>query len=179
MDHDVPPSPFTPPIATPPPKSNLPMLYYGLVVVGTAAIVLAVYNLIMIRWCADHHRRSRRGRIARGISNLEPMSSRSFDNPNMKLVSSFRYKKEGVAQGGYEYECPVCLCAFEEGEEVSQLPRCKHSFHAACIDMWLFSHLDCPLCRSPVQPPAPHRHPVTDQSEDSREGLMVDSAVSV
>ncbi|KAA8534793.1 hypothetical protein F0562_029765 [Nyssa sinensis] len=154
------PNPASP--AVPPPESNLPMLYYGLVVVGTAAVVLAAYNIIFLRWCADQQRRSRQG-MSR---NRQPAasSSRSFDNPNIQLVSSFKYKKEGMAQDQghdyeyeYEYECPVCLSVFEEDEEVKQLPRCKHSFHAPCIDMWLYSHLDCPVCRAPVEPPVLHR----------------------
>ncbi|XAR53468.1 hypothetical protein NMG60_11022032 [Bertholletia excelsa] len=166
------PIPFLPP--PPPPatssKSEMSMMYYGLVVVAIAAIVLAVYNLIIIRWCADirrfHHRGSGRP--------LEPVSSRSFDNSNIQLVASFKYKKgEGVAQDqGCDYECPVCLSVFEEGEEVRQLPRCNHSFHASCIDMWLYSHFDCPVCRAPVEPPVLQRRVEVDQPEHSREGLL-------
>ncbi|GFY98499.1 hypothetical protein Acr_12g0010400 [Actinidia rufa] len=163
---------FPSPLPPPPPKSNLPMLYYGLVVVGTAAIILAIYNLIIIKWCTDHHRRTLRpvGRVR----TLEAASGRSFDNSGIHLVSSFKYKKEqGVAQDQEcDYECPVCLSVFEEGEEVRQLPRCKHSFHAPCIDMWLYSHFDCPVCRSPVETPVLRRNMVADPSENSREGLL-------
>ncbi|XAR67116.1 hypothetical protein NMG60_11013552 [Bertholletia excelsa] len=55
----------------------------------------------------------------------------------------------------FDSECPICLSLFEEGEEVRKLPRCKHSFHASCIDMWLYSHYDCPVCRATVEPPIP------------------------
>ena len=93
-------------------------------------------------------------------------SSTSFENSQRNLLSSFKYKKEGGKKeqeqegggGGEEnhedgyYECPVCLSVFEEGEEVRKLPRCEHSFHAQCIDMWLYSHFDCPVCRTPVGP---------------------------
>lgn len=44
-------------------------------------------------------------------------------------------------------ECAVCLCNFEEDEALRLLPNCGHSFHQDCIDMWLFSHTTCPLCR--------------------------------
>ena len=47
-------------------------------------------------------------------------------------------------------QCVVCLCEFEEGEKGRVLPRCNHSFHTECIDMWLHSHSTCPLCRTPV-----------------------------
>ncbi|MBA0650453.1 hypothetical protein Goklo_017871, partial [Gossypium klotzschianum] len=47
-------------------------------------------------------------------------------------------------------ECVVCLLGFEDDEVVRQLHRCKHSFHAPCIDMWMYSHSICPICRTPV-----------------------------
>lgn len=166
--------------STPPPspqqKSNMTMLYYGLVVVGTAAIVLVIYNLIVVRLCARQHRQSLRPMI----QMVEPTSSRSFDNPNISIVSSFKYMKEGegVNQVGQDYECAVCLSVFQEGEEMRQLSRCKHSFHAPCIDMWLYSHWDCPLCRSPVGPPPLRRHLVETTSENSRE-VLLDPSISV
>ncbi|CAL5442802.1 RING-H2 finger protein ATL52-like [Camellia sinensis] len=158
----------------------MPVLYYGLAVVGTAAVVLAIYNLIIIKWCAEHHHQRRR-RPEGLVRTLEPISSRSFDNPNIHLVGSFKYKKEqgGAQDQGYEYECPVCLSVFEEGEEVRQLPRCNHSFHAACIDMWLFSHFDCPVCRAPVELPVLRRHAVADRPDNSREGLLDTTAIPV
>lgn len=58
--------------------------------------------------------------------------------------------KEEEEKGYDEYECSVCLSVYEEGEDVRKLPRCKHSFHAVCIDMWLYSHFDCPICRTSV-----------------------------
>ncbi|EOA36116.1 hypothetical protein CARUB_v10011691mg [Capsella rubella] len=46
-------------------------------------------------------------------------------------------------------ECCVCLCGFEEEEEVSELVSCKHFFHRACLDKWFGNnHTTCPLCRS-------------------------------
>lgn len=142
-----PPRPHPPP--SHPPKTSLPMLYYGLVVVGTTAIVLALYNLVLIKWCANHHQT----RLRNVQQSLDVR--RRLDNNNMvNLGGSFKYKKGGeecLKLGFDNYECPVCLSVFEEEEEVRQLPRCKHSFHAPCIDMWLYSHLDCPLCRTPVE----------------------------
>ncbi|GLU08411.1 hypothetical protein SLE2022_253250 [Rubroshorea leprosula] len=48
-------------------------------------------------------------------------------------------------------ECAVCLSEFEENESGRILPKCKHSFHTECIDMWFYSHSTCPLCRTPVE----------------------------
>lgn len=48
-------------------------------------------------------------------------------------------------------DCAVCLSEFEENEMGRVLPKCKHSFHIECIDMWFHSHSTCPLCRAPVE----------------------------
>ena len=34
---------------------------------------------------------------------------------------------------GDEPQCTVCLCEYEEGERITQLP-CKHDFHSTCIN---------------------------------------------
>ncbi|XP_059312851.1 E3 ubiquitin-protein ligase At1g63170-like [Lycium ferocissimum] len=43
-------------------------------------------------------------------------------------------------------ECCICLCAYEDGIELRELP-CRHHFHAACIDKWLYINATCPLCK--------------------------------
>ncbi|KAH7292654.1 hypothetical protein KP509_29G079600 [Ceratopteris richardii] len=45
-------------------------------------------------------------------------------------------------------ECAICLTEFRESECIRMLPRCEHCFHTRCIDVWLFTHSTCPLCRS-------------------------------
>ncbi|MCO5593690.1 hypothetical protein L7F22_047707 [Adiantum nelumboides] len=45
------------------------------------------------------------------------------------------------------FECAVCLSEFREGEGLRAIPVCGHCFHVACIDMWLFAHSTCPICR--------------------------------
>ncbi|CAL1395531.1 unnamed protein product [Linum trigynum] len=48
------------------------------------------------------------------------------------------------------FNCSVCLSEFEEGESLRLLPKCSHAFHIPCIDTWLRSHKNCPLCRAPI-----------------------------
>ncbi|CAJ1975768.1 unnamed protein product [Sphenostylis stenocarpa] len=188
-------SPFT--VSTPPPPSSssaknntMPMLYYGLVVVGTAAIVLAIYNLVLLRRSHARSQPSGSGTNRSGTTTTttEAVSeiTRNLDNHQRHLLSSFKYKKEVVAkeeeeeeeekekeeEGFDDFECPVCLSVYEEGEEVRKLPQCKHYFHVVCIDMWLYSHFDCPICRTPVVgPPCP--------VENSIDGFMESGRISV
>ncbi|KAI4373817.1 hypothetical protein MLD38_011892 [Melastoma candidum] len=60
--------------------------------------------------------------------------------------------KDGV-QGDAVWCCVVCLCGFEDEEEVSELSRCGHFFHRECLEGWSRRELGqrdttCPLCRS-------------------------------
>ncbi|KAG2441255.1 hypothetical protein HYH02_010098 [Chlamydomonas schloesseri] len=50
-----------------------------------------------------------------------------------------------------EPQCTVCLCEYEEGERITQLP-CKHDFHSTCINKWLQTHYTCPICRVSLLP---------------------------
>lgn len=43
-------------------------------------------------------------------------------------------------------ECCICLCPYEDGAELRELP-CNHHFHCSCIDKWLHINATCPLCK--------------------------------
>ncbi|KAI3996520.1 hypothetical protein MKX01_018147 [Papaver californicum] len=140
----------------PPPETarfNLSPYYYGLFVIGFTAVILAIYNIFVVRWYM-----SRRGRQPRQIPIDQPLpviTSQIFiGNSSSLLISTFKYNKEGKDEKSFNSECVVCLSSFEDGQDVRQLSRCKHSFHASCIDMWLISHPDCPICRTTVGQPS-------------------------
>lgn len=45
-------------------------------------------------------------------------------------------------------ECAVCLDGFQRGEKCRMLPVCRHTFHAQCVDSWLYKNPLCPICRA-------------------------------
>lgn len=50
----------------------------------------------------------------------------------------------------FKDRCAVCMCDYEEGENVLVLP-CKHMFHKDCIEQWLTkSSKNCPIDNLPV-----------------------------
>ncbi|PQQ07864.1 RING-H2 finger protein ATL54 [Prunus yedoensis var. nudiflora] len=70
------------------------------------------------------------------------------------IISSItvcQYKRgNGLVEGT---ECSVCLNEFQEDETLRLLPKCNHAFHVPCIDTWLRSHTNCPMCRAPIVKP--------------------------
>ncbi|CAO2828874.1 unnamed protein product [Amaranthus hypochondriacus] len=99
------------------------------------------------------------------FSNLEENPTQNELNP---LNNPYRIRKvKGISITQFKYlcnkkessnlsnngirrtmvECCVCLCKFEDEEEVSEL-SCKHFFHKNCLDKWFNQHSTCPLCRS-------------------------------
>lgn len=52
---------------------------------------------------------------------------------------------------GISVHCSICLCDLEEDDVVRMLPLCRHFFHVQCIDVWLYSHPSCPICRARLQ----------------------------
>ncbi|KAI3937906.1 hypothetical protein MKX01_027833 [Papaver californicum] len=65
-------------------------------------------------------------------------------SPSCHSIPGITYKKD---EHNIQDPCSVCLSNFEDGEDIRHLPICKHYFHSPCLDMWLCSHSNCPLCR--------------------------------
>lgn len=127
---------------------NPAMLYYGLFVVVIAVFILTVYHCVVVNCCMDlppwAGSNTGPNRSPEGIRKVDPHRVVELGS------ATFKYRKDGGDGFSGEEECVVCLSMFEDGEEVRELPMCKHCFHAPCIDKWLFSHFNCPLCRAHV-----------------------------
>ncbi|PKU85677.1 RING-H2 finger protein ATL1 [Dendrobium catenatum] len=67
-----------------------------------------------------------------------------------RWIPTFKYHKKEEEEEKAAPECVICLSPFDEGEEVSQLPSCRHLFHAGCIYLWLHRNNNCPICRAIV-----------------------------
>ncbi|KAK1417597.1 hypothetical protein QVD17_26727 [Tagetes erecta] len=66
----------------------------------------------------------------------------------INAISVVKYcKSDGLIDGT---NCSVCLSDFVEDETLRLLPKCNHAFHVSCIDTWLRSHTNCPLCRAGI-----------------------------
>ncbi|KAH7547101.1 hypothetical protein FEM48_Zijuj01G0271300 [Ziziphus jujuba var. spinosa] len=140
-------------------------LFSGIVVIGVLIIAVAIYIFCIIAWYAyRQHVLS----VGEGNGNLEEAKMEKYF-PSMRwkpFLNTFNILKKENGNGNYADDdleensggstvCVVCLRVFEDGELVRQFPQCHHTFHADCIDKWLYSHSECcPLCRCPVNPQA-------------------------
>lgn len=77
-----------------------------------------------------------------------PAAEVSCKAERVEVVCGVKFKNSAAGSNAAE-PCPVCLSVFAEGEEIRQLSACKHAFHAACVDMWLYSHSTLELPRLP------------------------------
>ncbi|KAI9125266.1 hypothetical protein K1719_003882 [Acacia pycnantha] len=122
-----------------------------LIALGSAAFVVTMYHLIAVCVCGHHLTDPNSDHPPNG--DIQMSSSIIDENFLAQLIPAHKYKKKIDGDGdGLEVTCAVCLGDFEEGEEVRTLPECLHFFHVPCIDTWLLSHPNCPVCRADATP---------------------------
>ncbi|KAJ8764724.1 hypothetical protein K2173_009109 [Erythroxylum novogranatense] len=164
---------------------------------ATAFVLVCCYG-VYLKWCSGPRRRRRRSREQRNQMTHDEFIDEDhgpvIDHPiwyintvglQPSVISSiavFKYRKgDGPVEGT---ECSVCLNEFQEDETLRLLPKCSHAFHIPCIDTWLRSHTNCPLCRSPIVTSS--TRPTTTDSDtnnsspgdESRAGMLLDDAES-
>ncbi|KAK9291260.1 hypothetical protein L1049_009448 [Liquidambar formosana] len=132
------------------PRVDFSPLFIGLLGIMAGAILVATYHCVAVSYCAQ-----RRALIStnqrQGPQTDQEENTSSASNSTAQLIPVYKYTKE--CQEG---TCAVCISEFKEGEEIRMLPECGHSYHVPCIDLWLYSHSSCPLCRAATPLPPQH-----------------------
>ncbi|GMI90985.1 Arabidopsis Toxicos en Levadura 54 [Hibiscus trionum] len=186
----TPPAPLPPP---PPPSSveNHYISPYVFIFVSVLAclILLVGYYVVLVKscfgwWCWRNNRQSR----TRNDASDEEFT---YENPvvhpiwfittvglQQSIINSItvcKYNKgEGLIEGT---ECSVCLNEFQEDETVRLLPKCNHAFHISCIDTWLRSHTNCPLCRAHIVFDALCSTPTSSDQNSATVDVIVDNQI--
>ncbi|KAA0044082.1 RING-H2 finger protein ATL33 [Cucumis melo var. makuwa] len=165
-----------PPYPTPHRTVDFSPIEFILGLVAVITIPALAYSFIFAIKCPPNFLRLWRQRSTR-LSAAGVTMVVGNRTPSSDVAAAVKYNKdEHCKEVGTE--CPVCLSAFDDGEEIRQLTTCKHSFHVDCIDMWLYSHPNCPVCRAavpvtvkrPINNHAPRR-PAASRSDDFHQGL--------
>jgi len=97
-----------------------------------------------LRLIQDDDTRSRWGNITANSFGLAPLLGLTA-----KEISALPMQSVHPAEC-QDHECSICICTFQEGDAVRQLPICGHKFHKGCIDLWLLRQNKCPLCKGDV-----------------------------
>ncbi|RRT53020.1 hypothetical protein B296_00031847 [Ensete ventricosum] len=135
----------------------------AIITVLASALLLICYYTIVSKHCGGFNSLQRRFQPrgndnveldddAAGQSQLQETSNASpsngLDEALISKIAVHKYRKgEGSVQGT---DCSVCLSEFREDDSLRLLPKCSHAFHVQCIDTWLRSHSNCPLCRASI-----------------------------
>lgn len=62
----------------------------------------------------------------------------------------YKFKSVMKCEENVLEKCTICLCDFEDNEDVRRLP-CMHLFHIVCVDQWLHNNKRCPICRVDIE----------------------------
>ncbi|PIA58568.1 hypothetical protein AQUCO_00500475v1 [Aquilegia coerulea] len=139
-------------------KANFSPLVIAIIGILASAFLLVSYYTVISKYCGnrDSSRRNANHDASEEIgenqnqsnNELLQVSTTGLDEALIKLIAVCIYKKgDGLVEGA---DCSVCLSEFQEDESLRLLPKCSHAFHLTCIDTWLKSHSNCPLCRANV-----------------------------
>ncbi|GMH20883.1 hypothetical protein Nepgr_022725 [Nepenthes gracilis] len=150
------------PPAMPTSNSNFPILAIAVLGIMATALLLVGYYVCVIKGCLNRQQHTD------SISQFSLSPARQSEDPLMAYsptmeinrgleewvirdIPTLRYKRKEGGGGERSFRgCAVCLSEFQERDMLRVLPRCSHLFHLDCIDIWLMSNANCPLCRSSI-----------------------------
>ncbi|KAJ1686288.1 hypothetical protein LUZ63_017678 [Rhynchospora breviuscula] len=125
------------------PGLNLVMTVIGFAV-STMFIVFVCTRLI----CARIHLRNSRIAFATASGSDLSLVERGLHGVEPAVVAGFPTLKFGdFSESGQDRQCTICLADYQEKDILRLFPYCGHSFHVACIDIWLKQNFTCPICR--------------------------------
>lgn len=133
-----------------------PLIIAVIGILGSAFLLVSYYTIIS-KYCkkASNTDQDQNSSNALEIQptqindgQMQPSQQVGLNESLIKSIAVCKYKKsDGLIDG---VDCAVCLSEFQENESLRLLPKCSHAFHLPCIDTWLRSHPNCPLCRANV-----------------------------
>ncbi|KAL4353351.1 hypothetical protein GQ457_06G007530 [Hibiscus cannabinus] len=156
-----------PPFPDSPRSVDLSPLEFILALLALITIPALIYSFFFAVKCPPWSSRDRhddRRELPVDDRTVEVTETRREPGPG----TGRKYRKETHSKE-IGNECPVCLSVFADGEEVKQLTECKHSFHTTCIDLWLNSHDNCPVCRAAVAVKRPNNNRTPPPSRPVRD----------
>ena len=146
------------------PSSAFPILAVALLSIMGTALLLASYYMFVVKCCSVHWHQLLLNPLRRllmlaagprqdeddddSFIALSPAATwhRGLDEAAIRDIPSFQFKGGEFGALG----CVVCLSEFQAHDTLRVLPSCSHAFHLDCIDIWLQTNANCPLCRTGI-----------------------------
>ncbi|XP_028756989.1 putative RING-H2 finger protein ATL53 [Neltuma alba] len=116
-------------------------------------LLLSYYSVLKRICCANSSGNQVQRRLLEESNQDDPSLQFERHGLELSVIQSLRmslFKKSEGEEKPNRADCAICLGEFEEGEWLKHLPNCTHAFHVSCIDFWLQSRSNCPLCRTHV-----------------------------
>lgn len=122
---------------------------------------IAIFS-IYVRHCSDSREDAN---ALQSRASVDFSRKRGIDTAVIETFPIFIYSAvKDLKIGRGTLECAVCLCEFGDDETLRLLPKCDHVFHPDCIDVWLASHVTCPVCRAVLTPESKETVKLTDSN---------------
>eukprot|EP00252_Welwitschia_mirabilis_P011451 TRINITY_DN25704_c0_g1_i1.p1 TRINITY_DN25704_c0_g1~~TRINITY_DN25704_c0_g1_i1.p1 ORF type:complete len:415 (+),score=32.24 TRINITY_DN25704_c0_g1_i1:284-1528(+) len=161
--------PPPPPLEIPNHESDPTFSPLVIAIIGilVSAFLLVSYYTLVAKYCTNWEAIRRRFQRGHGESFQDdesmnvatdswPVFRDGVEESVIRSIPVYKYRRgDGLVDCS---DCTVCLSEFREDESVRLLPKCNHAFHVSCIDKWLQSHSNCPLCRANIAPSATAWH---------------------
>lgn len=121
------------------------------------AASLAIAFFMCTRDRRDEVRRNRRTNIFNAIivtpdGTVTQPSVVGLDQATIESYTTVILGESKRLPGHHDATCPICLSEYNVKEMVRCIPKCRHCFHADCIDEWLKMNGTCPICRNSPSP---------------------------
>ncbi|GFZ01544.1 RING/U-box superfamily protein [Actinidia rufa] len=159
IKHDQSQSPTSQPPLPPTSDTGFPILAIAVLCIMATSFLLVSYYIFLSKCCFSwkqldplRHFSS----LSSPLRNDDPflityspsLHSHGLDELLICEIPTFQYARGGESTSTTMHKCVVCLNEFQEQEMLRILPKCGHGFHLDCIDIWLQSNANCPICRS-------------------------------
>ncbi|KAJ0966614.1 hypothetical protein J5N97_023531 [Dioscorea zingiberensis] len=127
-------------------ETSFPILPISLLGIVTTAILLVSYYVYVIKCFRRRPDVISRLTDVSGRRRESPCMNHGLTEPAIQAIPIIQFRAERPFS-----ECSVCLNEFQEDERLKILPNCSHVFHIDCIDTWLQSNSNCPVCRADIR----------------------------
>lgn len=146
--------------------TSFSMVVFQIVVASTSILYFIVGFIIIILFCilrALHwitkytlgQERANRIPFFRIFAFLQ--SPHRVPSLNVSQIDQLKAKigrvvtdEEAASQDFMENPCPICWSQLEVGQEYLKM-KCKHHYHASCLEEWLKKKSSCPMCNAEIK----------------------------